>query len=183
MDAANWISLAAAIISVLAAVFSFSQANAARRQAAAAHGELDPTFQITKTSNVGPPWRFDFVANNFNRRAIELRTIEISLPRHNIYLSKEGLRDTIKSIINSVKQPELKTFDFTRSVGFTLAGVAPNSAEPARLNIGFAFSPEVGFEGAPKSVSIEIRVHWTYADEAKEHVYTLRKDFITVPEV
>ncbi|WP_298244830.1 hypothetical protein [uncultured Bradyrhizobium sp.] len=132
MDNGTLISLTSAIVAVAAAGISIWQATAARRQAAAAHGELDPTFHVVKASNLGmPPWRFDFVANNFNRRAIELLEVGIQIPNCVVYREHEQSREVIRSIIQGARQDgDIALFDFTRSVGFTLPGVAPNSADP-----------------------------------------------------
>lgn len=185
MDTATWISLGSAIISVAAAGFSFSQANAARRQAAAAHGELDPTFHITKTSNVGmPPWRFELVVNNFNRRAIDLLEVGISVPDCLVYEDEERRKDTIRSIVQSATQKSGMTlFDYTRSVGFTLSGVAPNSAEPARQKIAFAFGPKVETSFVPHIVTIAVRVAWQYADGGDRFVTEFTKELSTAGDV
>src|SRR5262245_29141676 len=69
----------AAFISVAAAIYSSRQAAAAKRQADAAHGDVEPTFHAElHKDRTRPPWGFRLTINNYNRRPLRVDRVRFS---------------------------------------------------------------------------------------------------------
>jgi hypothetical protein len=182
MDITAIIGLASAATSVSAASISIWQAQSAKRQAAAAHGEIDPTFHLMRSRSDGmAPWRFILVMNNFNRRAIDLLEVRIEIAGFTVYRDDINNKETIRSIASSVSQGRGPVrFDFRRS-GYVLAGVSPNSAKPSELGLAFGFGPTPDMDSVPDFVPMKIDIDWTYADEDRTRSAGLKKRFATGP--
>lgn len=134
MDAANWIALTAAAVSVLAALFSSLQARQARRQADAAHGDIKPTFHIERLHERSSAENCRVVCRNYNRHALVMHEVRIHHPA-NIALvpNSSSVRDAIDSAVieAAVERDDLCVI----RPKTTLEGVAPGK-DPAEYKFG-----------------------------------------------
>lgn len=160
----------AAAISVVAAIISGSQAKSAKRQADAAHGEVDPTFHIERHRSEGrAPWGFTLKSSNFNRKALTLCSIRITTSDEVIlYENRPSQRETLRSIVRAGTNVGSSTsIDLTRSGNSTLPGVAPNSSNPSTLTHDFKFGFRAHIQRIPETMTVEVDVEWRYAGESE----------------
>jgi hypothetical protein len=156
-------SSVAALISIAAAIYSARQAAAAKRQADAAHGDVEPTFHLEPHEDNGrPPWGFRIIANNYNRRPLRIVRVRVTdVPTDLLVWEHDHAdADRMRNIIDAVMRTGEATFD----VGVVLGGIAPNASQPTHSEHDF----HVGFKGdAPsqrrRTVHLNVHVDWAYA--------------------
>src|SRR4051794_11023605 len=98
----TWVAIGAAVISVIAAGVSVWQARSAKRQADAAHGEVEPTFHAEIFPDDGrPPWGFCIMARNFNRRPLQILAARVKGSKGLIFYDRYAeSRDRLGSMLS-----------------------------------------------------------------------------------
>lgn len=141
---AGWAAVAvssiAAIISVCAAFYAGIQASAAKRQADAAHGDIEPTFHCEIHEDDGrAPWGFRLIICNFNRHSLRLRAIDVAVPASLIvWRNDEYEPDRIRNTIEAVVRRGAASFEVNK----VLSGVSPNAAQPTTFEVDFTLGLE-----------------------------------------
>ena len=126
-----WIAGVAAVVAIVAAVLSARQAREAgkqavqaKRQADAAHGDVDPTFHLEQRRHAGRNDRCVVVCRNFNRHALTIHEVRIQHPA-DIAMIPDS--DTVhEAVAHAIDAVELNRHDLSvLRPATTLTGVAP----------------------------------------------------------
>ncbi len=105
-----WIAGGAAAVAIVAAVMSAYQAREAgkqavqaKRQADAAHGEVDPTFHIERRQAEGERIDCAVVCRNFNRHALAVHEVRIHHPTDIVLIPEAStVRDAVANAISEM---------------------------------------------------------------------------------
>jgi len=159
---ADWSTVVAAIsaiISVAAAVFASVQAKAAKRQAAAAHGEVQPTFHCELHEDNGrPPWGFRLKVRNFNRRPLRLKRVRVNIPPDLIVWADDDKPDTIREILRAATRRGGAPFE----IDTILEGVSPNVSSPTAYDHDFQVGPRGDASDERRTVELPIVIEWEF---------------------
>lgn len=118
----DWIAGFSAVAAILAAVFAFSSARQAKRQADAVLGDLEPVFSAYQLPDDGKSYRhrvaFEIV--NHNRLPLYLLSIKLEYPDWAVvHRGAEEVRDLVSAIYDVVVQGKK---DYVFDVPFRLSG-------------------------------------------------------------
>ena len=149
-----------AVISVLAAIYASRQARAAKRQADAARGDVEPTFHYELHQDCGrPPWSFRLKIRNHNRRPIRIKRVRVRVPSDLIVWDSNDSRP-IREIIEAARRPESgAAFD----LNLVMDGVSPYAALPTIYDHDFLVGLRAGTSEKRRLVNGAVVVEWEYA--------------------
>ena len=145
-----------AVISVVAAIYAGRQARAAKRQADAARGELEPTFHYELH---GDPWSFRLQIRNHNRRPIRIKRVRVRVPNDLIVWESHDSRP-IRDIIKAARRLECgAAFD----LNLVIDGVASYAALPTIYEHDFQFGLRADTSKKRRSAKGAVVIEWEYA--------------------
>jgi hypothetical protein len=161
----NWsayVSLGSAVVAVVAAVYAANQARAAKRQADAAHGDVQPTFHTELHEDNGrPPWGFRLKVRNFNRRPLKIKRARIRIPDGLlIWESDDTDPDTIRAILEAAARSQGEaSFEIEQ----ILDGVSPNAGAPTNYEHDFHAGFRTGTSETRRILCVNLIIEWEYA--------------------
>jgi hypothetical protein len=162
IDLSTAISFASAVIAVIAAIYAARQARAAKRQADAAHGEVQPTFHYDVHEDNGrPPWGFRLKIRNYNRRPLRVKEVRVRIPDDlTVWDPDDSGPDSIRKILEAAARPRGEA-SFKRDI--VLEGVSPNAGSPTMYDSDFHIGPRHGGAVEKQVVKLPISIEWEYA--------------------
>ena len=161
-DLSTDISIASAVIAVIAAIYAGRQARAAKRQADAAHGDVQPTFHYEVHEDNGRlPWGFRLKVRNYNRRPLRIKGVRVRIPNGlTVWDADDSSPDTIRKILEAAARPGGEA-TFKRDI--ILEGVSPNASSPNIYDSDFHIGPRHGGAVEKQILKLPITVEWEYA--------------------